>query len=189
LTRGREVRVAVAAFAIAALVGCAREPAKSADSAPSASVAADTALVIRPIGPEGVRDAVRANRPKVTVLNVWATWCIPCREEFPDLLKLGHQYAPQGVTLMLVSADFDDQLPAARAFLRDHGVRFATYLKTGDDMAFIDSLNSRWTGALPATFVYDRAGQLQEFWEGKASFDEMERHVRRVLESDHATPE
>jgi hypothetical protein len=67
--------------------------------------------------------------------------------------------------------------------LAGQGVDFVSYLKTGDDMTFIESLNPRWTGALPATFVYDGAGRQQRFWEGKATFDTMLRHVLEVLAS------
>lgn len=118
----------------------------------------------------------------MVVLNVWATWCIPCREEFPDLLRLRQAHASQGLSLVLVCADFDDRIVQAREFLAERGVDFPSYLKTGDDMEFIDSLNPEWTGALPATFVYDSAGRLATFWEGKASFAEMERRILPLLQ-------
>jgi thiol-disulfide isomerase/thioredoxin len=124
---------------------------------------------------------VRAPGAKAVVLNVWATWCDPCREEFPDLVRLGHEYAWRGVRMVLVSSDFDSEKPAVTKFLAAQGVDFATYIKSGSDMTFINGLNPRWTGALPATFVYDGQGRLRDFWEGKASYAKMEEHLRRVL--------
>jgi len=126
--------------------------------------------------------AVRAPGAKAVVVNVWATWCEPCREEFPDLVRLGHEYAGRGVRLVLVSGDFDSEKPAVTKFLTDQGVDFATYIKSGDDMQFINGLNPKWTGALPATFVYDGQGRQRDFWEGKASYAKMEERLRRVLE-------
>jgi thiol-disulfide isomerase/thioredoxin len=150
-----------------------------AEDAGGGAVAADPGL--RAADAAALQAAVRESGSRVVVLNVWATWCVPCREEFPDLLRLREAYRERGLSLILVSADFDDQLDEARRFLDQHGVDFTTYVKTGNDMEFIDSLNPRWTGALPATFVYDSAATLSAFWEGKASYDEMEQRVLAVL--------
>ncbi|HYM81181.1 MAG TPA: TlpA disulfide reductase family protein, partial [Candidatus Limnocylindria bacterium] len=95
---------------------------------------------------------------EVVLVNIWATWCAPCREEFPDLMRLNERYRDRGLRLILVSADFEDQLPLARRFLAKQGVDFPSYLKTGDDMRFINAMDSRWTGALPATLIYDGRG-------------------------------
>jgi thiol-disulfide isomerase/thioredoxin len=125
--------------------------------------------------------AVRAPGASVVVVNVWATWCIPCREEFPDLLRLRRAYRDRGLRLVLVSGDFPSDREAALGFLAEQGVDFPTYLKEGDDMAFIDALDSRWSGALPATFVYDSSGALRHFREGKTSYEDLETVVREVL--------
>jgi len=91
----------------------------------------------------------------------------------------------EGLKLVLVSADFDDQLPGVHAFLGKNGVRDTTYLKAGDDMTFINTLSRDWSGALPATFVYDPQGRLVSFWEGKADEARFEKAVRQAL---HSTP-
>lgn len=137
----------------------------------------------QPADAPAVLAAVQAPGAKATVLNVWATWCEPCREEFPDLVRLGHEYSDRGVRLVLVSGDFDTEKAAVDKFLADQGVDFATYIKSGDDMKFINGLNPKWSGALPATFVYDGQGRLRDFWEGKASYEKMEERLLRVLEA------
>src|SRR5262249_57867880 len=87
-----------------------------------------------------------AARPgaRATLVNVWATWCAPCRHEFPALLRVARARAHEGLRLALVSADFSDQLPAVRKFLGAQGVTDTTYIKTGDDMTFINTLNPKW---------------------------------------------
>jgi len=124
-----------------------------------------------------------AARPgaRLTLVNVWATWCAPCREEFPALLKVARAHRREGVRLVLVSADFPDQLPGVRAFLAAHGVTDTSYIKSGDDMPFINSINPKWSGALPATLLYDDRGRLVTFWEGMADEDRFERAVTRGL--------
>ena len=129
-----------------------------------------------------VLELVREADAEVVVVNVWATWCMPCREEFPDLLRLRKEYAESGLELMLVSGDFsDDAEEQIGSFLLTQGVDFVTYLKEGDDMRFIDTLARQWSGALPATLFYGGDGTLREFWEGKADYARMKRAVERIL--------
>ncbi|TMQ71649.1 MAG: TlpA family protein disulfide reductase [Candidatus Eisenbacteria bacterium] len=125
-----------------------------------------------PLVPVTARDLlarVREPGADVVVVNVWATWCLPCRKEFPDLLRLRSDDRKIGLRLrlLLVSADFPDQTRDARRFLADQGVDFLTFLKKGKDMEFIQALDPRWTGALPATFVYDAHGNQRAFHEGR----------------------
>ena len=72
------------------------------------SLLAATAPALVPATADTVFQEVRKPGASVTVVNVWATWCQPCREEFPDLLKLRRAYARQGLRLVLVNADFGD---------------------------------------------------------------------------------
>lgn len=124
-----------------------------------------------------------AHRPgaRATLVSVWATWCDPCRKEFPGLQRVIRERAGKGARLLLVSADFPDQLPGVRKYLARHGVRDTTYIKTGDDMTFINSLDSSWSGALPATFIFDHRGRLASHWEGAADADSFARALDRVL--------
>ncbi|HET9327275.1 MAG TPA: TlpA disulfide reductase family protein [Candidatus Eisenbacteria bacterium] len=108
------------------------------------------------------------------VMNIWATWCTPCREEFPDLMRVRREFERRGLRMVLVSADFPDQSEEARQFLSQQGVDFPTFLKTGKDMEFINGLNPRWSGALPATFVYDGHGALRSFREGRTTHAALE---------------
>ena len=83
---------------------------------------------------------------------------------------------------MFVSGDFADELPAVRAFLAKQGVTARSWIKTGDDMAFINGMAPRWSGALPATFIYNSRGELKRFWEGKADYAKFESELRAALE-------
>jgi len=160
--------VAIAA-ALAALVGaCAKSP-DAGVARPSGDDAAHAQLV--PVTAAQVAEVVAAARGKVVLLNVWATWCNPCREEFPYLVRLHRELGGKGFELVLVSADFENQLPKVTEFLAAEGVDFRTYRKLGADSEFIDGLDPRWSGALPATFVYDRSGTLRDFWEGDLSYE------------------
>lgn len=137
---------------------------------------------VTPVTAAAIQQAVRNSGAKAVLVNVWATWCGPCREEFPGLVRVARKYQGQGLKVMLVSADFDTDMAAVKKFLAEQGVDFPSYIKAEKDQQFIDALDKRWSGALPATFIYDGAGNLQDFWEGKASLNEFKQKVVKELE-------
>ena len=146
------------------------------------SVSASGAPTLLPGTAADVLDAVRAPGARVVLVNVWATWCIPCREEMPDLLRLRRAYAERGLRLILVSGDFTSDTDQAVAFLREQGVDFPTYLKKGSDMEFIDALDPHWSGALPVTLIYDGGGKRLDAIYGKGSYQQFEDKIRTALQ-------
>lgn len=130
----------------------------------------------RPVEPataEVILSAVQDSPASLNVVNLWATWCAPCVEEFPELMRLDRDYADRGVAVFFVSADFEDERDLVDAFLRSQGWGKRSFLKTGKDDAFVRAFSEDWTGAVPATFVFDAEGQLLTFWEGKASYEQL----------------
>jgi len=143
---------------------------------------------VLPVNGQGVLDLVHVQHARAVLVNVWATWCITCREEFPDLLRLRRELAPRGLAVLFVSGDFASELPAVEGFLSAQGVDFPTYIKSGGDMELIDTLQPDWSGALPASFVYDGEGHLVRWWEGSAAFDTFVERVDDLLASGDAAP-
>ena len=137
--------------------------------------------IVVPTTGEGILQAVRDLDANVVLLNVWATWCRPCREEFPDILRLQREYQDEGLKVILVSGDFDTEIREVIAFLAGQGVDFPSYIKAGSDMDFINAINPEWSGALPATFIYDADGTMRHFWEGKVSYVKFEQSILEVL--------
>jgi thiol-disulfide isomerase/thioredoxin len=131
-------------------------------------------------GPQILR-AVRAANSRAVLVNVWATWCLPCREEFPQLVKLGEDYAGRGLKVFFVSGDFDSERAQVVEFLAAHGVRGAAYLKAGKDEEFIDAFDPDWSGALPATFLYDRAGSLRHSVLESTTYERLEKLLVPML--------
>ena len=181
-------RLAVLAATALAFAGCARTSPPGKRSADTTGTRAEVApldsatITLTPIDGPGLLALVRAPGARATLVNVWASWCQPCREEFPDLVHLRHAWADRGFRLVFVSADFSEDLPNARAFLAAQGVSWPTYLKTDGDAQFIDTLDARWSGALPGSFLYDSDGRLVRFWEGKASRDSLAARILPVLD-------
>jgi thiol-disulfide isomerase/thioredoxin len=168
LTRCATVTIALTAALLAGPV--LADPAPTPKAAPA----------LTPATASEILQAVRSAGGKAVLVNVWATWCPPCREEMPDLLRLRRDYAERGVRLILVSADFTSEADQAAAFLGELGVDFPTYLKKGSDMEFIDGIDPQWSGALPATFIFTD-GKLRHSIYGVAAYDQFEEKLRNAL--------
>ena len=125
---------------------------------------------------------IAAQRGKVILVDFWATWCEPCREELPKLALLEARLRARGFVLITVSADEPEQDGAAYAFLLKCGVRLPGYRKqTENDSAFIDAIDAKWNGALPALFLYDRKGKKAKSFIGETGMDEIEPEIRKLL--------
>ena len=184
VTIGARARGGLAARSIAVCIAASMLPLAAGAAAPPAKREA----VLLPADAARLLEEVRKPGASVVLLNVWATWCQPCREEFPDLMKLRRNWADRGLRLVLVSGDFDTDRDDALRFLSAHGVAFPSFIKDGGDMEFIDGLDRRWSGALPATFLYDSSGRLRNFWEGKADYATLEQRVQDVVSGRAAPP-
>jgi thiol-disulfide isomerase/thioredoxin len=152
--------------------------------APSAAVAGSIdaeRVQLIPATSQQILDAVRSSGAKVAVVNVWATWCLPCREELPHLLRLRRAYHDRGLVLLLVSGDFAGDAASAREFLAQQGVDFPTYLKVQPDQEFIDAFDRQWSGALPATFLYDGRGERRRSILSPVRYESLEREVASLL--------
>ncbi len=116
------------------------------------------------------------------MVNFWATWCDPCREEFPNLVRLHNTYRSHGLSVLAISMDEPESVPAIEQFLKSQGANFGSYRQHFKDFeALVNSINPRWGGAIPATFLYDREGRLVESWQGATTFEEFERAVKPLL--------
>lgn len=171
---------------LAFIAGCSQAPAGSATGKAgtvAAKAAATDTLPLEPVTAEQIHARVREPGARATLVNVWASWCGPCREEFPTLVALADRERSRGLRVLFVSADFLDQAPETRAFLASHHAPGPWLVKAGKDQEFIDGLDKRWTGALPVTIVYDPAGKPVQFWEGGADSARFAAAVEPLLTS------
>ena len=121
------------------------------------------------------------NRP--LLINVWATWCVPCREEFPDLVKISNVYKDK-IRVVGISVDDSEDLDSkVIPFIKNQKIDFEVYLlKVVDPEDFINLLNKKWSGAIPATFIYDKKGNQEDMLIGKQSYELFEKAVKKVIE-------
>jgi thiol-disulfide isomerase/thioredoxin len=114
---------------------------------------------------------------KAVLLNVWATTCAPCVEEFPMIVSLGNEI--KDLEVVFVSADFDDQLGEVKSYLNEQKVTGVSFIKNEKDQPFINGIHPEWSGSLPFTILYGKiSGKILSFWEGK----ELESKFRESIE-------
>ena len=124
------------------------------------------------------------HRGKPVLVNFWATWCEPCRYEFPMLNELARAYGPRGLQVLGVSLDEDVDINLVRRFLARMNPVFSNFRKKpGQDQDFINGVHVKWSGALPATFFYDREGRMAATLVGEHPRPEFEKVIQQLLPS------
>ena len=122
-----------------------------------------------------------SSKSKITLVNLWATWCGPCKEEIPELAKLSKQYKKSDLDVVLVSVDGLDLLPEVHKSLSELQVDFLTYIRTDEDKIFIEKIYPGWSGALPASIIFDQSGKMKTAWMGAKSYDEFNAIIKKQL--------
>ncbi len=125
---------------------------------------------------------VAVKKGKVVLVNFWATWCEPCRKEMPELSKMYNALKAKGLELVTISADEPEDEKAAIAFLDKAGIGDPAYLKQAkNDDKFINGIDAKWSGALPALILYDKTGKKVKVWIGETDLKQLEAEIRKLL--------
>jgi thiol-disulfide isomerase/thioredoxin len=131
--------------------------------------------------PVQINQTIRNSDAALTLVHVWATWCDPCREEFPELLRAYREAHEQGLALLLISADDPADLKTVNDFLRQHQSPVNSLVSTELTEEFIELFSTNWSGALPASFFIDANGQLVAEWSGQRSYSEYLQTIDQLL--------
>ena len=120
----------------------------------------------------------------IRVMNVWATWCVPCVEEMTDLRAISDTF---GTQVSIVGVSLDDMIPGDRAamrrkvamFLDQKRISYSNVYYSGNSDALADAL--RFNGEIPITIIYDRNGR--ELWRQQGKIDRQKTigEIRRLL--------
>jgi peroxiredoxin len=126
----------------------------------------------------------QSQQGKVLVINFWATWCGPCVAEFPEFVAIDAKYKDKGLKMLGISADEPSDLKTkVVAFLRQQKAPFENFVQDTDDpQQMIDIVDKDWPGTLPATFVFDKQGQMIYKRYGIIDRDELIAQIEKALQ-------
>ena len=138
---------------------------------------------VKLVKPEQYRArVVAAKKGRVVLVNFWATWCDPCREEMPALVSAAKGFSSKDVAVALVSTDSLKKTADVQKFLASGKIPFVCWqAKSSDPQRFIDAVDKSWNGAVPYTLVYDRKGELVARLAGPQTEKSFGEAVRKAL--------
>lgn len=155
---------AVLAFLVAVLV-----PACGSDPPPAAREGTGTVLVS---SPQRLEEAIRSLRPRPVVVNYWATWCEPCKEEMPRFVAAAGRYT----RVAFLGVNVEDDLESAQRFVRRYGISFASHALSRTQVQETQDILG-----LPVTQFYRGDGELAFVHQGEISGDDLDEKIDELL--------
>lgn len=179
-TAVRSILAGLVLLALGIALGMLAQPPRSAqaatpDKVPTAAV--DALLALRLPDAAGKEQAIAQWRGKVLVVNFWATWCPPCREEIPDFAVISQAFASAPVQFVGLSVDAASKV---RAFNDKNQIPYPL-LVAGNDILGLAAELGNTPRALPFTVIIDRNGKLSHAQLGILHRAELERRIRALL--------
>jgi thiol-disulfide isomerase/thioredoxin len=142
-------------------------PSAGVEVAPSASAAAPGIELVKPVELGEFLAHLKRIGGKGALVNAFASWCGPCREEVPMLESLASNLKRDGLHVVYLAFDEPEDRYKAEAFLRSNEVKSPSFLALGG-VTFREPFAPNWPGMIPATFLFDANQKQRYFWPGQA---------------------
>jgi len=142
--------------------------------------------VVSAIDTDALKGLISQQRGRPLLVNFWATFCDPCRDEFPDLVKIDKDYRPQSLEFVTVSLDdITDITTGVPKFLNAMNATMPAYLlDVSDPEPAINFIDRRWRGDLPATYLYNDKGEVVYYHIGRVNPAELRAAIEKVVKKD-----
>jgi len=131
----------------------------------------------------GVEQSLSSLKGRIVVLNFWATYCIPCRKEMPDLAAIQNEYAAMGVQVVGASTDEAADRAKVLQFVRETKINFPIWLGAGSS----DMLRFGLGTALPGTVVIGKDGRIAKVISGVVNQADLKKQIDAMLSLSVAT--
>ncbi|MEZ4900761.1 MAG: TlpA disulfide reductase family protein [Spirosomataceae bacterium] len=117
------------------------------------------------------------------IVNFWATWCKPCVAELPYFEKIQEEYQTKNIKILLISMDFASEFTTRVVPFVAHKklISKVWVLNEPDANSWIDKVNSSWSGAIPATLIFNNFKKKSSFFEQKLEYNQLVQEVGRFL--------
>jgi len=131
--------------------------------------------------PQEIKKHIQSLNARLTLVNFWASWCEPCKVEFPYILEVERQFQDRGVKVVFVSVDDPVDLTIADNFLAAQNVRGPTFYKGFQPLDCVNQIFPNWSGAVPASLLLSPDLQIRDAWEGDTTMEELTQRLERQL--------
>ena len=129
---------------------------------------------IKKITASELKSVLESNKGKVVILDLWATWCPPCRKEIPGFINLYNKYKGKGVEILGIAFD-ENGVEAVPPFIKKMGINYPVYLEGGDIAQAYD------LQAYPTTIIYGKDGKVANKHIGYVSEKEFDDEIGELL--------
>jgi len=129
----------------------------------------------------GLEPFLNKKDDKTYVVNFWATWCAPCVKELPYFETLNENYKSNNLEVVLVSLDFPKQYDKRlKPFMVKHQLKSKVMaLNDTDSNTWINKISPEWTGAIPATLIYNK--NKRQFYEHSFNYEQLKAEVEKFI--------
>jgi thiol-disulfide isomerase/thioredoxin len=140
-------------------------------------------VVVAPIDTEALKTLLTQQRQRPLLVNFWATFCDPCRDEFPDLVKIDKDFRPQALEFVTVSLDDMSEInTTVPQFLGSMKATMPAYLlNVSDPEPAINLVDTSWRGDLPATYLYNEKGEIVFKHIGRVKAEELRSAIEKLV--------
>lgn len=125
----------------------------------------------------GVNQALAQYKGKVIVLNFWATWCPPCRDEMPELSQLHISYQNKNVVVLGIGID---ETHAVKSFIQSNAVSYPLFVSENEGMVLNSGLGNS-QGILPYTVIIDTNGNVKDTFYGRINISVLTSSIERLI--------
>ena len=140
------------------------------------------AQTVKLLSVDELEDRISKGGDTIYVVNFWATWCAPCIAELPYFEKLQTTYKDQPLKVLLVSLDFKSKLQkSVIPFVQKKQLTNETFLlNEANAQVYIDKISKEWSGAIPATLIYNKKNNVRKFYEKEFTYAELEQTYKSL---------
>lgn len=162
------------------IASCKNDKKKSVDTKNS-KVETAKILSVKTYNFEELKPLLERKDEKVYVINFWATWCAPCVKELPYFEKINKDYASKDVEVLLVSLDFPKQVEKKLIpFINRKKLQSeVVFLNDVNEDVWIKAIDENWSGAIPATIIYNK--RKRKFYEQSFDYSSLESELKTFL--------
>lgn len=140
------------------------------------------AQTVRPLSKPVLDSLLQHRHGRPLLLNFWATWCEPCREEFPDLLTAAKEFAGKADIIAVSVDDRDDKESSVVPFLKGQKSTIPAFIADIHPVdSLINAVDRQWTGAIPLTILYDTLGVKRTVLKGQRTLAEFRSAIESLL--------